>query len=330
MTIQQVLDIDIVCEAGINDPFINENIILNGIQYWIEIAQERQYNHSAAIERLRLRFVKIWTQLEVKRNIFVSFSGGESSAFLLLEIIKRYDARFYNILVCFANVGDEHEETLRFVFNIQNYYDVNITWLEAYVSPIIGKGVMPIVVDYETTSRDGKPMLDQSEKLGQCAISATHCTRDLKIRTMHKHSKLVLGNLYTTMQGIRADETSRINWKSAKEKNWDYPLARWGVTKPIINNFWSQHEEEHGFRLNLKEHQGNCNLCFKKSDSKLVKLLREQPCLYIFRKTLELVSKNDKHDAYRGHRDIDDILKLAKSNTKQDQLSLFGGQCFCS
>lgn len=279
---------------------------------------------------LKNRYTELYNKLETKRNIFVSFSGGESSAFLLLEVLKRYDRKYYNILVCFANTGDEHEETLRFIYNVQNYYNIPIVWLEAYVSPIKGIGVMPIVIDYHSASRDGTPLLDQAEKLGHCAITATHCTRDLKVRAMHKHTKLIFGKHYTTMQGIRYDEQSRIDWAKARAKNWDYPLARWRITKPMIREFWSQHKKEHGFRLELKEHQGNCNLCFKKSDYKLVKQIRQTPCLIIFRITLELVSENDKHDQYRGNRTALDLLEMAKSPIDESQLSLFGGECFCS
>lgn len=308
-----------------NDPFIDlkEKIItlMDDMSYY------NRFNIlGGGVDR---KLHELYSELEIKRNIFVSFSGGESSAFLLLEVLKRYDSKYYNILVCFANTGDEHEETLRFVYDIQTYYDIEVAWLEAYVSPIKGIGVMPIVIDYKSASRDGKPLLDQSEKLGHCAITAAHCTRDLKVRIMHKHAKLVLGKNYTTMQGIRFDEQSRIKWGVAKLKNWDYPLARWRITKPMINEFWRKHKEYHGFRLNLKNHQGNCNLCFKKSDSKLVQQIRERPCLVIFRITLELISNNDLHDQYRANRSIFDLLDLAKSETKSNQLSIFGGECFC-
>lgn len=265
-----------------------------------------------------------------KQNIFISFSGGESSAYLLLRVLRTYSKDQYNILVCFANTGDENEETLRFVYRMQIYYDIDIVWLEAYISPIKGRGVMPIVVNFKTCSRDGKPLLDQSSKLGHCAISVPHCTRDLKVRTMHKYIKSVFGNNYTTLQGIRYDEQSRINWQKAQVNDWDYPLARWGVTKDTIRTFWGKHKDIHGFRLDLKEHQGNCNLCFKKSDKKLIQTIREKPCLLIFRFTLELVSANDNHDQYRGSKTTMDLLELARDSKDINKLSDFGGQCFCS
>jgi len=263
------------------------------------------------------------------RNIFVSFSGGESSAYLLMKVLEEYYND--NILVCFANTGDENEETLLFVKKLQDYYDIDVLWLEAYVSKQHRKGVMPVIVNYENASRDGTPLLDQSEKLGHAAITASHCTRDLKVRSMHKFAKVYFeGQPYTTMQGIRYDESSRVNWEKAKKENWEYPLIEWKITKPYINKYWEQHERERGFRLNLEEHQGNCNLCFKKSDKKLIKLIREKPCLILFRITLELISKTDKHDQFRKNRTAVDLLELAASDTKTSQLSIFGGQCFCA
>jgi len=264
------------------------------------------------------------------RNIFISFSGGESSALLLLRCLDQYKQD--NILVCFANTGDEDEETLKFVKKTQDFYFIKIYWLEAYVSPLKGKGVMPVIVDFETASRDGKPLLDQAAKLGKSAITSPHCTRDLKVIIMHKFAKAYFrGEGYTTMQGIRFDEPTRINWHTAKEKGWDYPLARWRITKPYVNNFWKRHEKEKGFRLNLKPNEGNCRLCFKKSEKKLIELIRAKPCLVLFRMTMELVTENDKHDMYRKNRSIFDLLEIAKDKeVKSGQLDLFGGACFCS
>lgn len=273
------------------------------------------------------------------KNILISVSGGLSSALLLFEVLKRYNKEkpnYYNFLICFANTGDENEETLIFVNKldkqIQKEYGICIYWLEAYVSPIKNKGCFPVLVDFNSASRDGSPMLDQSEKLGHCAISAPHCTRDLKVSIIHKFAKSYFGKKqkYFTMQGIRADEQSRINWETAKNKNYKYPLAEWGITKQDVNDFWKIYNKTKGFTLNLKSYEGNCNLCFKKSDFKLIKLIREKPCLALFRITLELVSANDNHDQYRGNRSIFDLLDLAKSNIKDNQLSLFGGECFCS
>lgn len=262
-------------------------------------------------------------------NVLISFSGGESSAFLLLRFISLNP--HCNILVIFANTGDENEETYNFVNKLEKHYNVFVFWLEAYVSPVKNVGVYPVVVDYKTADREGTPLLDQSEKYGHCAIKAPHCNRDLKVAIIHKFAKEYFnGESYTTFQGIRHDEQTRINWKKAKEKNWDYPLARWGITKPYILQFWKEHKKRIGFRLELKEHEGNCNLCFKKSQRKLIKLIREKPCLILFRITLELVSKTDKHDQYRGNLTALDLLDLAKGETKESECSDFGSGCFCA
>lgn len=263
-------------------------------------------------------------------NIFISFSGGLSSAYLLIKFVKENPNN--NFLVCFANTGDENEKTLQFIENVSRYYNIKIYWLEAYISPIKGKGVFPVMVNYKTASRDATPLIEQSKKYGAAGISAPHCTRDLKVGIMHKFAKHYFkGEDYITLQGIRYDETTRINWKKAKDNNWIYPLAEWGVTKVMVNIFWTKHEIEHGFTLGLKEEEGNCNLCFKKSDRKLIKLIRDKPCLVLTRITMDLLSSNDKHDMYRGNRDIFDLLEIANDQTQQiKSLSAFGGECFCS
>jgi hypothetical protein len=269
------------------------------------------------------------------RNILISFSFGESSAFMTIKLWERYKNRNdVNVLVCFANTGKEREETLEFGKRVQEHYDIPVFWLEAYVSPVMGKGVMPVIVDFDTASRDGKPMFDQAEKLGNCGISTTHCTRDLKTRTIMKFAKAYFnGEPYENLQGIRFDEQSRIDWESAKEKNWDYPLASDKELisyKSGIRTFWRRHKKQHGWRLDLKPYEGNCDLCFKKSDRKLIQSIRDRPCSVIAWKTMELISSTDEFDMYRQHRTIDDLLELAKEDIPPDLFSDFGGACLCS
>ncbi len=58
----------------------------------------------------------------------MSFSGGETSAYLLAWLLKNYPKN--DIKVVFANTGEESEETLTFVKKCGDYFKVDITWLE--------------------------------------------------------------------------------------------------------------------------------------------------------------------------------------------------------
>jgi 3'-phosphoadenosine 5'-phosphosulfate sulfotransferase (PAPS reductase)/FAD synthetase len=58
--------------------------------------------------------------MKVKKNILISFSGGETSAYMLQYILANYSNR--NIKIVFANTGDKHEETLIFVQKCSEYF----------------------------------------------------------------------------------------------------------------------------------------------------------------------------------------------------------------
>lgn len=53
-----------------------------------------------------------------------------------------------------------------------------------------------------------------------------------------------------------------------------YPMCDWFETDKIdVNNFW----EDQPFRLELEDHEGNCQTCWKKSDKKLALIAIENP-----------------------------------------------------
>ena len=49
-----------------------------------------------------------------EENLLVSFSGGETSAYLAKWLIDN-KSKAYNMIFVFANTGDEEEETLKFI-----------------------------------------------------------------------------------------------------------------------------------------------------------------------------------------------------------------------
>ena len=94
-----------------------------------------------------------------------------------------------------------------------------------------------------------------------------------------------------------------------------YPLFAWGYDKQDVNDFW----ENMPFTLNLEEHQGNCETCWKKSDKKLWLLAVEEPEKFEFMKRMEKKYKHVKPNNngvdrtfFRRNRSAEDILNEAK------------------
>ena len=207
-------------------------------------------------------------------TIFVSFSGGRSSAMMgrLLQKNPRYKDK--NLVFVFANTGREHEETLQFVKDCDDIFGFNTVWVEADISQERGVGVKPKVVTFETATRIGEPGPFDAliQKLGiPNPAKSGHCTRDLKVRPMEKYLKSIglTPKQYTTAIGIRADEPRRLTGPESVI----YPLSDFDISELAVRQFWKRQD----FDLQLPDYKGNCDLCFKKSEKKMLTCMAADP-----------------------------------------------------
>jgi hypothetical protein len=263
-----------------------------------------------------------------KQNLLISFSGGETSAYMLYFLTKEWmDRNKYNMAIVFANTGEENEETLKFVDNCSKLFDVNIVWVEANVNKKIRKGTTHKIVDFKTASRNGEPFEEVIKKYGIPNQAFSHCNREMKLRPIHSYIKNDLGwkNNYKTAIGIRYDEIDRMV-VDRSTYNIIYPLIEFKkMTKQKINHWWSQQE----FRLNLKGYQGNCKTCWKKSFKNLYTIAKENPNYFDFFKRMEdlygkvtplerkpILDDNGEikmNTFFRGGKSVDEIMKESKT-----------------
>lgn len=219
------------------------------------------------------------------KNLFVSFSGGETSAYMAQWLWKNKQDEF-NMEFVFANTGQENEETLEFVEKCSKYFGFPVTWVEADVQFNERSSSKAKIVDFQTADREGIPFENVIMKYGIPNQAFPHCTRETKLNPMKDYIKFELGwEDYYTAIGIRWDESGRIN-KNARELKIIYPLISpkyIPMTKPKINFWWSQQP----FRLNLKGYQGNCKWCWKKAREKLYTIANETPEAFDFPKRME-------------------------------------------
>lgn len=208
----------------------------------------------------------------MKSKLLISFSGGETSAYMTQWCLN-YWKDVYNMVVVFANTGEENEETLEFIKKCDDILGFNTVWVEAVVHEC-RKGTTHKIVDFESASRDGEPFEEVISKYGIPNQAYPHCTRELKTQPITSYVKNdEKWEDYYTAIGIRVDEVDRVDPKR-KEKKFLYPLAEHHrCTKQHINKYWS----EMPFRVELKGYQGNCKACWKKSDRKLFTIAKENP-----------------------------------------------------
>ena len=227
-----------------------------------------------------------------KKKLLVTFSGGETSAFMGQYLNKEMQNE-YEMLFVFANTGMESNETLEFVNKCEQKFGINVNWIEAKVFHNQKKSCGFIKVDYLTATkntdwklRTDTPFEEVVRKYGIPNHSRLHCTRELKMNPIKAFAKSIWGKeKYYLALGIRIDEIDRMNAKKEKLR-LVYPLIQKEMkpmTKKHINFWWANQD----FRLNLKGYQGNCGACYKKSDNKLMQMVLDDVNYFEFLSYLE-------------------------------------------
>jgi hypothetical protein len=257
-------------------------------------------------------------------KLLVSFSGGETSAYMIDYISKNPSYMQYDqIEYVFANTGLEHEKTLEFVQKVADYHQIKVHWIEAVINPG-RKSASHKLVDFETASRKGEPFESAIQKHGIPNQSFPHCSRTLKQEVINSFSKSLGWKDNHFAIGIRADEWDRAS-ATAKKQRLIYPLIE-SVTKPMINQYW----DKMPFRLEIPGYIGNCTACWKKSDRKLVQVGIEEPKAFDFFRDMEQKYENfippsqEKGRSipirfYRHHRIADDFVNSDLSTHKIPQ-----------
>lgn len=212
----------------------------------------------------------------------ISFSGGRTSAMMLWNILVAHHGKLPDdVHVLFANTGKEMPETLDFVRECSERWNVPIVWLE-YADHDDPQRRW-IQVDYATASRAGEPfaaLIRRNRILPNPRIRA--CTSELKIRVMKLYTQQQLEFAHWDfLIGFRADEPSRVAKLSIplKEPYDRYaPMASAGITARDVADFWASINFDLALpNNNGRTMHGNCDLCYLKGSSQLLSLIREDP-----------------------------------------------------
>ena len=225
-------------------------------------------------------------------KVQISFSGGRTSAYMLHQILEANNGLPDNAIVSFQNTGREMPQTLDFVQEVSERWNVPIVWLE--YDRIDGKPAAS-VVSHNSASRLGEPFekLIEAKKVLPNTLMR-FCTVELKINTAKRYLKKLGWKEWSNAVGIRADEPDRLA-RAPKKDCWVpwRPLVTANVDNNQISEFW----KAQSFNLMLpvsngRTMYGNCDGCFLKSESQLVMLAREYPEKYDWWVQQE---KNHKH-----------------------------------
>jgi 3'-phosphoadenosine 5'-phosphosulfate sulfotransferase (PAPS reductase)/FAD synthetase len=228
----------------------------------------------------------------------------------------------HEIINVMANTSKEHPESLSFMDKCDKHYNLNLVWLEGEFHEK-GVGTTPKVVRYEDLRRNGEIFEEGIKKYGIPSQVNKWCNRDMKLIPLTKYADTIFGkNNYSVAVGIRIDEVDRMR-KDYKENNIFYPLIDHNISKKDRNKFWL----EQPIKINIPAFKGNCDLCFEKSNRKLMTILKEDEGsgkwwmdMINTYGHIELDGKDSYNDLlrehggtfFRGYNTIDDLIELAK------------------
>lgn len=251
--------------------------------------------------------------MQEKNTVFVSFSGGRTSAYMCAMLLERFGHK-HDFIFVFANTGKEHPETIKFVKKCDEYFGLNLVLLEAVVHDGL-IGCTHKIVTYETLSMDGSPFERVIEKYGIPNADFPHCNRELKINPINSYKRsLGFKTKHPIAIGIRADEIDRMSMDAMEKYGAFYPLISMRPTKKAEIVFWWR---DMPFDLGIPEHLGNCVTCWKKSLRKLKTIAKNTPEEFSFFERMEKTHADtgagDKSRVFfRRHKSAKDIIASSK------------------
>jgi len=255
------------------------------------------------------------------KNIFCSVSSGYSSVMMAIMIPKWFPD--HNIINVMANTSKERPESLDFMNQCDKFYNLKLVWLEAEFHEK-GVGVTYNIVKYEDLKRNGEIFEQGIKKFRIPNKENKWCNRDMKYEVLTKYGNTIFGrNNYSVAVGMRADEMDRVR-KDYKINNVFYPLMDRKVSSNDRNKFW----KDKPIQITIPAYKGNCDVCFAKSNRKLMTILKEEPEKGywwddMIKKygTIKLEGKDSYNDLmevkgtqtfYRDYNTIEDLVKMAK------------------
>ena len=260
-------------------------------------------------------------KLKDNNNIFCSVSAGYSSVLMALKIKEWYPN--HNIIYAMANTSKERIESLDFMNECDKYFDLNISWIEAVINQERGKGTDFKIVTYENLKRKGEIFEDGIRKYGIPSKINKWCNRDLKLVPLKKYCDNIFGlNNYSIAVGMRADEIDRVS-KDYKNNNVFYPLLDNGVTTKDRNRFW----KDQPIQIKIPAFKGNCDMCFEKSNRKLMTMITEEPDIVNWwdemlkrysqisidgKDSYNYYAENGGMNFYRENKTIEELIEMSK------------------
>lgn len=246
-------------------------------------------------------------------NHIISFSGGRTSAYMALEVLKIHpDAE-----VIYMDTGAEHPETYKFIRSFSREFGVPVTCLRVIPNPEMRKASTYEILSIDDIGPDLEPWERMLRKYGHPYVGGAFCTDRMKTVPFTKYCDEKYGkDNYERWLGIRIDEPKRLAGRESK-RGFHYLADISDFEKQDVLDWWS----EQSFDLGIQERLGNCVFCIKKSLQKVALAAKDEPVLA--EQFIEMLNENDIKDdkiMYRSNNSLNDVIALF-SDTGRDEMA---------
>lgn len=244
-------------------------------------------------------------------NQVISFSGGRTSAFMTLEVLKIHP----EAEVIFMDTGAEHPKTYEFIRNFAKHFNIAITCLRVIPSAQMRKASTYEQLTVDEIGPDLEPWRRMLRKYGHPYVGGAFCTDRMKTVPFTKYcnEKYGKGN-YDRWLGIRIDEPDRLKNRA---DSFHYLADISDFEKQDILDWWSMQQ----FDLGIQEHLGNCVFCIKKSLQKVALAAKDEPELAAeFWQMIQDEDKKADKVMYRSNRTLGDVIALF-NDVSRDELA---------
>lgn len=260
--------------------------------------------------------LNLMRKIPSSKIIVVTFSMGESSAYMLELVLKKY-GNTHRIIITTCNTGEEDEESLIFAAKIAAHHKVDLIWLEYDTE----RGFK--IVDFHTAYRKTQyeiengypnhPFKKWIEDYRLPQYPNRTCTREMKERTISRYLSSIgaYPRFVVRCVGIRFDEIGK---RTPKETQY-YPLILNGITKKKVNAYF---ENDMPFRLQIPSYLGNCGACISKGLRNLCTIARQRPEKFDFFNYIAKKQGVPNHTFYRNRKTISDVFEMAKDKKIKD------------
>ena len=255
-----------------------------------------------------------------KKSLVVSVSGGRSSAIMAKHISQSEKYKDFEKVYVFANTGMERIETINFLRDMEKHWGIDIVCVEGKYSTVMGQGVKHRVTDLDNLSMNAEPFegaIRHKTKgifKGLPNMKAPYCSEMTKTLPIKSFSDTMFGKKkYLMALGFRAEDMpKRISWKEIEicDKKI-YPLLT-DFEHPIGQNELNVLWDKEPFKLEIHSNLGNCEMCWKKSDKKIVEDIRYGTR---FIDWFERMEHEYNGTMFRGRKSIQDMVKMSQEPT---------------